>query len=225
MTPPSPSTRTGTASTYTSGTLARTSSRSSGDSQPMDVWVVVMSMSLTDEESGRHARRRSRATRRSAGVALVPGGDGEAAVGAAGAGAARHHLVDLVAHRHRRRRSASPSSWAVAAVFTPSATMFIAARISSSVPPGAELLADVAVAAVRADARGDEVAHAGQAGERGGLAAHRHAEAGQLGRARGSSPRPGCCRRRRAPGRCRTAMATTFFSAPPSSQPMTSWLV
>ena len=50
----------------------------------------------------------------------------------------------------------------------------------------AELLADVAVAALAAHAGGDQVAHAGEAGERQRLAAERDAEPRELVEARGS---------------------------------------
>ena len=62
--------------------------------------------------------------------------------------------------------------------------------ISSSRAARAELLADAAVAAERAEARRHEVAHAGQPGERRGFAAHRHAEPGQLGETAGHHHRP-----------------------------------
>ena len=53
--------------------------------------------------------------------------------------------------------------------------------VERTAPP--ELLADVPIPALRADARRDEVAHAGEACERGGLTAHGHAEARQFGKA------------------------------------------
>ena len=62
--------------------------------------------------------------------------------------------------------------------------------MSASGRPLPELLADVTVAAVRADARGDQVAHAGEAGERHRLASHRHTEAGDLGEAAGHDGGP-----------------------------------
>ena len=66
----------------------------------------------------------------------------------------------------------------------------------------AELDADVAVPALRAAARRDEIAHAREPGERQRIAAHRDAEARRARRARGSSARPSCCRRSRDRRRC-----------------------
>nr|BFE71146.1 hypothetical protein GCM10020092_044470 [Actinoplanes digitatis] len=58
-------------------------------------------------------------------------------------------------------------------------------------PSTAELLADVPVAALRADARRHQVAHSGQPGERVRLAAHRDRQRGQLGESAGDHPGPG----------------------------------
>src|SRR3546814_2897411 len=54
----------------------------------------------------------------------------------------------------------------------------------------AELLADVAVAALRRDAGGDEVAHAREPGEGDLAAAHGAAEPGELGQAAGDDGGP-----------------------------------
>ena len=70
-----------------------------------------------------------------------------------------------------RRRWAAPPQWrpansmAVDAVLTPSATMFISARMSAEGPAQAQLLADVAVPAERAHGRRHQIAHSGQAGQ------------------------------------------------------------
>ena len=76
-------------------------------------------------------------------------------------------------------------------VFTPSATMCISCADLVDRAALAELLADVAVAALLAHAGGDQIAHAGEAGEGLQLAAHGDAEAGQLGEAAGDHRRLG----------------------------------
>ena len=116
------------------------------------------------------------------------------------------------------------SSHTIGADFTPSATWFISAWISSSDRPLTELLADMTVAALRAHAGGEEITHPGEPGEGRRLAAERNPEAGQLGQpmvitaARVLSPVS-------SPSAIPAASAITFLRAPPSSQPMTSVLV
>ena len=68
----------------------------------------------------------------------------------------------------------------------------------------AELLADVAVAALRRDAGGDQVAHAGQPGEGDLLAAHRAAEPRELGEAAGDDRGAGVVAGAEAVGHART---------------------
>ena len=60
-----------------------------------------------------------------------------------------HHAVHRLGDRAGRRRARWASSITTFDVFTPSATMLISAMISSMLAPLAELLADVAVAALR----------------------------------------------------------------------------
>ena len=103
--------------------------------------------------------------------------------------------------------------------------MFISATISSSAAALPELDADVPVAALRAAARRDEVAHAGEARERERIAAERDAETGELGQPAGDERGLRVVAVAEAVARCPAPIASTFFSAPAISQPTTSGFV
>ena len=106
----------------------------------------------------------------------------------------------------------------------PSTTWPTLLHTSPDVAPSAEQLARQPVAAVARRAGGDEVADAGEAGERGEVRAQSHAEARHLGQAardeaaRELSPKP-------RPSAMPTAMAIGFLAAPQNSTPTTSSLV
>ena len=77
----------------------------------------------------------------------------------------------VVGRARARRRS----------LFTPSATIFMSATMSSSFRPCPSSTPTVRFRLCVARARGDEVAHAGEAGERERVAAERDAEPRELG--------------------------------------------
>jgi alanine dehydrogenase len=117
--------------------------------------------------------------------------------GVAGACAVRKELLGFQPNAFK------DSSWMESVLGTPSATMPSEATASSSDFPLAEGQADAVVARVLGKAGDDQVAHAGEPGERFLAAAEGGAEAGHFRERAGDQGRPPHCRRGRGRGPCR----------------------